>query len=81
MKKMKIENQEIIDIVNSLKLAGAAAIEFIALVLSIPADIMRGIARAMERTAHKLRRSLKGGYVYVSGDPDREDIIAEITDV
>lgn len=80
MKKMKIKNQEVNEIAKALKIAAAAGIEFVVVVIAIPARIVLVLAKWMDGVAQKLA----GGStheVVTRVDPEREDILAEIADV
>lgn len=80
MKKMKVKNQEVNEIMNGLKAAGAAAIEFVAIVIAIPARIVLALAKWMDGVAQKLARNADNEVV-TRANPERDDILAEITDV
>lgn len=80
MKKMKVKNQEVNEIVKALKAAGAAAIEFVAIVIAIPARIVLALAKWMDGMAQKLARTATNE-VITKVDTERDDILAEITDV
>lgn len=80
MKKMKIKNEEVNEIVNGLKAAGAAGIEFIAIIIAIPAKIVLALAKWMDGVAQKLARSADNEVV-TRVSPERDDILTEIADV
>lgn len=80
MKKMKIKNEEVIEIGKALKAACATAIEFVAIVIAIPARIMLALAKWMDGCAHKLVRTA-GVEVITRVGPERDDIIEEIADM
>ena len=79
MKKMRIKNNEVNEIVEGLKVAAAAAVMFIAMVIAIPAKIVLLVAKSLDATAQKLAGG-KDAEVITNVDNDR-DIIKEIADV
>lgn len=79
MKKMKkIQSKETNELIMALRLGAACAIEFVAIVIGVPAKIMLGIAGWMAKMA-----------VRVAGEPNEhiqpgmtaEELIREIADV
>lgn len=81
MKKMRIKrNKDVDEIVSGLKVAGAAALEFVAMVIAIPARIMLLVAKGLDGVAQKLAGT-EDIEVIDHVDVKNSDIIAEITDV
>lgn len=80
MKKMKVKNQEVNEILAGLKTAAAAAIGFVAIVVAIPARIVLAVARVMMNVATKMAGGADNETV-TRVDPERDDILAEIADV
>ncbi len=80
MKKMKVRNREVYEILDGLKGAAATAIGFVAITIAIPAKIVLVLSRWLMGVATKLAGGA-GNEVVVRVDPERGDILEEITEV
>lgn len=78
MKKMKNRNKETHELIMALRLATACAIEFVAIVIAIPAKIVLGISGVMAKIATKLAGNKSE---VVQRSMTDEEVIAEISDV
>lgn len=78
MKKMKNRSKETNELIMALKMAAACAIEFVAIIIAIPAKIVLGISGVMAKIATKLAG---GKSEIIQRGMSDEEVIAEIADV